>query len=68
MLAALGVASLINQRANRWKTAALVAVLGLLILVEYALLPYPTAVGQTPDWYNQLAQEPDQFLKLGFLY
>ncbi len=45
MLAALGVSSLINQRANGRKTAALVAVLGLLILVEYALLPYPTAVG-----------------------
>lgn len=61
MLAALGVSSLINQRANGRKTAALVAVLGLLILVEYALLPYPTAVGQAPEWYIQLAQEPGQF-------
>jgi hypothetical protein len=61
MLAALGVASLIRQRARSWKSVTLVAILGLLILVEYALLPYPTAEGHTPDWYTQLAQEPGQF-------
>lgn len=61
MLAALGVSKLVNQRAQGWKPAFLIAILGLLILVEYAMLPYPTAPVMTPDWYTELAQEPGQF-------
>jgi hypothetical protein len=57
MLAAWGVSALSPKR-SEWRSAMLVGALGLLILREYALLPYPTARPTVPAWYGQLAQEP----------
>jgi hypothetical protein len=63
MLASWGVAAL-SPRRSKWRLALLAAALGLLILREYALLPYPTARPTVPAWYSQLAQEPGGFAVL----
>lgn len=64
MLASLGVAALLRQRPFSRKPALLVAVVGVLILREYCLVPYPTVRPVTPAWYSQLAQEPGPFAVL----
>jgi hypothetical protein len=58
MLAAWGVAALLPRRSSQLRRALLAGTLGLLILREYALLPYPTAQPAVPAWYGQLAREP----------
>jgi hypothetical protein len=63
MLASWGMAALAPKR-PKWRPALLTAALGLLILREYALLPYPTARPAVPAWYSQLAQEPGDFAVL----
>jgi hypothetical protein len=63
MLAAWGIAAL-SPRRSRWRLTLLAAALGLLILREYALLPYPTVRPAVPVWYNQLAKEPGDFAVL----
>jgi hypothetical protein len=63
MLASWGMAALSPKR-SKWGTALLAGVLGLLILREYALVPYPTARPTVPAWYGQLAQEPGDFAVL----
>jgi hypothetical protein len=64
MLAAWGVADLLPQRLSKRRLTLLTAALGLLILREYALVPYPTAQPTVPAWYSQLAQEPGDFAVL----
>jgi len=64
MLASLGVAALSRQRPFSRKPAVLVAAVGMLILREYCLVPYPTAHPVAPVWYSQLAQEPGHFAVL----
>jgi hypothetical protein len=61
MLAALGVAELLSWDALRKKAALVVFVIGVLILVEYCTLPYRTLLPAVPDWYNQLADEAEDF-------
>jgi hypothetical protein len=63
MLASWGVAALSFQR-SKWIPILLAGALSLLILREYALVPYPTVRPAVPAWYNQLAQEPDDFAVL----
>ena len=60
MMAALGFAWLQAQ----WRVQgarALALVVGLLILAEYWLAPYPLAAAPIPAWYGQLARDPDHF-------
>jgi hypothetical protein len=64
MLAAWGMAALLPHRFPKRSLALLAGALGLLILREYALVPYPTARPATPAWYSQLAQEPGDFAVL----
>ena len=65
MLGAIGVAALSTYGRRLW-TGVLVAVLSLLILVEYSMVPYPLmAVDITPAWYRQLAEDPEQYAILG---
>jgi hypothetical protein len=61
MLAALGVDELLTWNALRNKAALVVVVIGTLILFEYCALPYPTLLPEVPDWYDHLAEEPDDF-------
>ena len=61
MLAALGVAELLSWDTLRKRTAPAVVVIGALILVEYCALPYRTLLPTVPDWYNQLAEEAENF-------
>jgi len=63
MLASWGVAALLPKH-RKWRAALLAGALGLLILREYALMPYPIARPAVPAWYNQLAQEPGDFAVL----
>ncbi|MBN1978374.1 MAG: glycosyltransferase family 39 protein [Anaerolineae bacterium] len=63
MLASWGVAAL-SPRRSRLRLSLLAGALGLLILREYALAPYPTAQPAVPAWYGQLAQEPGDFAVL----
>jgi hypothetical protein len=64
MLASLGVAALARQHSPGRGTPPLVIALVVLILREYALVPYPTAQPTTPAWYSQLTQEPGHFAVL----
>jgi hypothetical protein len=61
MLAALGVAELLDWDALRKKAAPVVLVIAALILVEYCAIPYPMLQPAVPDWYSQLAEEPGDF-------
>jgi hypothetical protein len=63
MLASWGVTAL-SPRRPKWRPTLLAGALGLLILREYALLPYPTARPAMPAWYSQLAHEPGDFAVL----
>lgn len=63
MLVSLGMSALISRRS--WKVASLcTAVVAVLILREYSLVPYHTERPITPDWYHSLAQEEDRFAVL----
>lgn len=65
MLAGLGVHAITAQRSRRsvqLATAALTAV----FLLEYAVNPYPLARTDVPNWYAQLADEPDDFAVAAF--
>ncbi|MFL7794262.1 MAG: hypothetical protein AB8I69_19120, partial [Anaerolineae bacterium] len=64
ILASWGVAALLPQRFPKRRLALLTATLGLLILREYALVPYPTVQPTTPAWYSRLAQESGDFAVL----
>jgi hypothetical protein len=64
MLASWGMVALSPQRSSKLGRTLLAGALGLLILREYALVPYPTARPATPAWYGQLAQEPGDFAVL----
>jgi len=61
MLAALGVTELLCRRPLRNKASVVVAVIGVVILFEYCLIPYRTMLPATPDWYYQLAEERGDF-------
>lgn len=63
MLASWGVAALSPKRSNL-RLSLLAGALGLLILREYALVPYPIVQPAVPAWYGQLAQEPGDFAVL----
>ncbi|MGD2103861.1 MAG: hypothetical protein PVJ55_01950 [Anaerolineae bacterium] len=63
MVVSLGVVALTHRRS--WKAAVLLtAVLGALILREYSLVPYHTERPLTPAWYDELANDEDQFAVL----
>lgn len=59
MLASLGVEALTHRR-SRLVSGLSTVVLGGLILLEYSLVPYHTEHPVTPDWFEQLAREPDE--------
>jgi len=61
MLAGLGVAELVGWRFLRNRAAPAVMAIGALILLEYCAIPYATLLPVVPDWYGQLAEEPDEF-------
>jgi hypothetical protein len=63
MLVTWGVAALPPKRSSL-RLSLLASALGLLILREYALIPYPTVQPAVPAWYDQLAQEPGDFAVL----
>lgn len=61
MLAGLGVTSILKRpRISKW-TPLVVSILSILILMEYALVPYGSRRITTPAWYKTLAQEPGEF-------
>ena len=65
MLGAIGVAALCTYRRRLW-AGVLVAIVSVLILAEYSMAPYPLmAVDITPVWYQQLADDPEQYAILG---
>ncbi len=72
ILASIGIADLLRRtrrrarrraQRERW-SLALAAVIAILVLAEY-IVSYPTFPVSIPDWYAELAQEPDQFGLLG---
>ncbi len=65
MLAAIGTASLLNRSAFRQRAAVVVGMAGLLILIEYAVVPFRTMPPIVPEWYQRLAAEPGNFGVLG---
>ncbi len=44
-----------------WLAATTAAILGLVILWENPIRPFPTTSTDIPAWYQQLAVEPEQF-------
>jgi hypothetical protein len=64
MLAALGVAELLSRfRRPNWRIAV-IALVSVVILFEYAQIPYGTLDPTVPDWYHQIAEEEDRFAVL----
>ena len=61
MMAALGIDALRPRRARQYAHWAIAAVIGLAILFEYALVPYPTAELTVPDWYETVANRASDF-------
>ena len=63
ILVSLGVAAILNKisRHPRWKHILVIS-LSFIILFEYtAIWPMPMAQEPIPEFYNQIAQEPDDF-------
>jgi len=59
VLVSLGVEALTRRR-SRLISGLSTVVLGVLILLEYSLVPYHTERPVTPKWYEQLAREPGE--------
>ena len=64
MLAAIGVGALLNLPSLNKRAVVLAAGLGIIIMAEYALVPYDTREREVPKWFQLLAQEPGQFAVL----
>jgi hypothetical protein len=64
MLAGIGMASLLSHPRLGRRSFLLVALLAIVICAEYWSVPYRTLPYRTPDWYDQLAQEPGDFAVL----
>lgn len=61
MLAALGVLKLQQTRFGSKHSFLLTITLGFLILTEYMQIPYLSEAVSIPSWYEQLAQEQEEF-------
>jgi hypothetical protein len=61
MLASFGVVTLFQRRWIGRFAGVLAVVLGVLILIEYRIAPFPNVQVDTPAWFQQLAQEPGDF-------
>jgi hypothetical protein len=61
MLAAFGAHALLQHRRVGRLAGVLAVALGVLILIEYRLAPFPTVPVNAPAWFGQLAKEPGSF-------
>jgi hypothetical protein len=62
MLAGWGLVYLKGKLVSkRFVYPAIAAAVSLLILLEYAPIPFPTTPLNTPAFYQQIAQDPDDF-------
>ncbi|NIV39701.1 MAG: hypothetical protein GWN58_62925, partial [Anaerolineae bacterium] len=64
MLAALGVAEFLRRRLRPNRQIVALALVGVLILFEYAQIPYATMLPSVPDWYDLVAEEQGEFAML----
>lgn len=61
MLAGLGVVALLDRPGIAKRLPLVVGLLSMMILMEYALVPYGSRHVTIPEWYETLAQEPGEF-------
>jgi hypothetical protein len=61
MLAGLGIAALLDRPGIARRAPFVVGLISVVILMEYALVPYGSRNVTIPEWYETLAQEPGEF-------
>jgi hypothetical protein len=64
MLAGIGLSFLLGHPRLGRRPVFLVSLLAIVICAEYWSMPYRTLPLHTPEWYDQLAQEPGEFAVL----